>query len=106
MGDEEGDEPITHREYPGGRVGLGARVIKMQEEDAVIIEEINHGYINDGYDEYLYEDNGLTKEELQESTEVTCCMMDCIWYVIFRFCSRCDQIEESSAGRDFDETGR
>ena len=29
---------------------------------------------------------GLTKEELQESTEVTCCMMDCIWYVIFRFC--------------------
>jgi len=105
MGDEEGDEPIANREYPGGRVGLGARVIKMQEEDAVIIEEINHGYINDGYDEYLYEDNGLTKEELQESTEVTCCMMDCIWYVIFRFC-RCDQIEEMSAGRDFDETDR
>ena len=29
MGDEEGDEPITNREYPGGRVGLGARVIKV-----------------------------------------------------------------------------
>jgi len=104
MGDEE--ENDLAREYPGGRVGLGARVIKMQEEDAVIIEEINHGYINDGYDDYLYEDSPLTKEELQDSTEVTCCMMDCIWYVIFRFCSRCDQIEEASAGRDFDETGR
>ena len=30
----------------------------MQEEDAVIIEEINHGFINDGYDQYLYEDSG------------------------------------------------
>ena len=29
MGDEEGDEPIANREYPGGRVGLGARVIKV-----------------------------------------------------------------------------
>ena len=31
---------------------------QMQEEDAVIIEEINHGYLNDGYDECLYEDDG------------------------------------------------
>ena len=30
MGDEEGDEPITNKEYPGGRVGLGARVIKVR----------------------------------------------------------------------------
>ena len=33
-------------------------LFQMQEEDAVIIEEINHGYLNDGYDEYLYEDDG------------------------------------------------
>lgn len=106
MGDEEESDNVQNKEYPGGRVGLGARIIKMQEEDAVIIEEINHGFINDGYDQYLYEDSALTKAEQRESGGLTCCMMDCIWYVIFRFCSRCDQIEEASAGKDFGETGR
>ena len=41
----------------GGRVGLNCRIIR--EEDKVIVEEINHGFINDGYDDYLYEDTGL-----------------------------------------------
>ena len=56
MGDEEETEDIKGKEYPGGRVGLNCRVIR--EEDKVVVEEINHGYINDGYDQYLYEDNG------------------------------------------------
>ena len=30
----------------------------IREEDKVVVEEINHGFINDGYDQYLYEDNG------------------------------------------------
>ena len=57
MGDEEeNDDNIVGKEYPGGRVGLNCRVIK--EEDKVIVEEINHGFINDGYDDVLYEANG------------------------------------------------
>ena len=56
MGDEEETEDIKGKEYPGGRVGLNCRVIR--EEDKVVVEEINHGFINDGYDQYLYEDNG------------------------------------------------
>ena len=57
MGDEEEDnDNIVGKEYPGGRVGLNCRVIK--EEDKVTIEEINHGFINDGYDDVLYEANG------------------------------------------------
>ena len=43
--------------WSGGRVGLNCRIIR--EEDKVIVEEINHGFINDGYDDYLYEDTGL-----------------------------------------------
>ena len=56
MGDEEENDDIVGKEYPGGRVGLNCRVIK--EPDQVVVEEINHGFINDGYDDYLYEDNG------------------------------------------------
>ena len=56
MADEEETEDIKGKEYPGGRVGLNCRVIR--EEDKVVVEEINHGFINDGYDQYLYEDNG------------------------------------------------
>ena len=56
MGDEEENDDIVGKEYPGGRVGLNCRIIK--EEDKVIVEEINHGFVNDGYDDYLYEDNG------------------------------------------------
>ena len=60
MGDEEeNDDNIVGKEYPGGRVGLNCRVIK--EEDKVIVEEINHGFINDGYDDVLYEANGENK---------------------------------------------
>ena len=29
MGDDEEDDTYTHKEYPGGRVGLGARIIKV-----------------------------------------------------------------------------
>jgi len=104
MGDEEENDDIVGKEYPGGRVGLNCRVIR--EEDKVIVEEINHGFINDGYDDYLYEDTGLSKKEQEESPGVTCCIMDAVWYVIFRFCSRCDAIEEANAGRDFGENGR
>ena len=56
MGDEEENDDIVGKEYPGGRVGLNCRIIK--EEDKVIVEEINHGFVNDGYDDYLYEDEG------------------------------------------------
>ena len=56
MADE--DENDLEKEYPGGRVGQNARIIKDKEKDIVIIEEINHGFINDGYDKYLYEDEG------------------------------------------------
>ena len=56
MGDEEETDDIVGKEYPGGRVGLNCRIIK--EEDKVIVEEINHGFVNDGYDDYLYEDEG------------------------------------------------
>ena len=105
MGDEEENDDIVGKEYPGGRVGLNCRIIK--EEDKVIVEEINHGFVNDGYDDYLYEDNGnisvfiapylslyfhlhlltgLSKKEQEESGGVTCCIMDAVWYVIFRFC--------------------
>jgi len=104
MADEEETEDIKGKEYPGGRVGLNCRVIR--EEDKVVVEEINHGFINDGYDQYLYEDNGLSKKEQEESSGVTCCIMDAVWYVIFRFCSRCDAIEEANAGRDFGDCGR
>jgi len=106
MSDDPEAENEHEKEYPGGRVGTNARIIKDKENDAVIIEEINHGYLNDGYDKFLYEDEGLSKTEQEESHEVTCCVMDCIWYVIFRFCSRCDQIEEANAGRDFGDCGR
>lgn len=58
MGDEEDEGNIVGKEYPGGRVGLNCRVIK--EEEKVVVEEINHGFINDGYDDYLYEDSGTT----------------------------------------------
>jgi len=104
MGDEEDEGNIVGKEYPGGRVGLNCRVIK--EEEKVVVEEINHGFINDGYDDYLYEDSGLSKKDQEDSRGVTCCIMDAVWYVIFRFCSRCDQIEEANAGRDFGDTGR
>ena len=57
MADE--DENDLEKEYPGGRVGQNARIIKDKEKDIVIIEEINHGFINDGYDKYLYEDEGI-----------------------------------------------
>ena len=57
MGDEEDEGNIVGKEYPGGRVGLNCRVIK--EEEKVVVEEINHGFINDGYDDYLYEDSGI-----------------------------------------------
>ena len=29
---------------------------------------------------------GLSKKEQEESSGVTCCIMDAVWYVIFRFC--------------------
>ena len=102
MADDPDAENDQEKEYPGGRVGLNARIIKDKESDTVVIQEIRHGHINDGYDKYLYEDEGrsskfrgqktdfflvgLTKDEQEESREVTCCVMDCIWYVIFRFC--------------------
>ena len=56
MADEEENE--HEKEYPGGRVGINARIIKDKENDTVIIEEINHGHLNDGYDKFLYEDEG------------------------------------------------
>ena len=56
MADEEENE--HEKEYPGGRVGINARIIKDKENEVVIIEEINHGYLNDGYDKFLYEDEG------------------------------------------------
>ena len=56
MADEEENE--HEKEYPGGRVGIKARIIKDKENDTVIIEEINHGHLNDGYDKFLYEDEG------------------------------------------------
>ena len=59
MGDEEDEGNIVGKEYPGGRVGLNCRVIK--EEEKVVVEEINHGFINDGYDDYLYEDSGIER---------------------------------------------
>ena len=40
-------------------MGLNARVIRDKENERVIIEEINHGYLNDGYDDFLYEDEGI-----------------------------------------------
>jgi len=104
MGDEEENDDIVGKEYPGGRVGLNCRIIK--EEDKVIVEEINHGFVNDGYDDYLYEDEGLSKKQQEDGGGVTCCIMDAVWYVIFRFCSRCDAIEEANAGRDFGDCGR
>ena len=58
MADDPEAENENEKEYPGGRVGLNARVIKDKENDVVIIEEINHGYLNDGYDKFLYEDEG------------------------------------------------
>ena len=61
MADEEENE--HEKEYPGGRVGINARIIKDKENDAVIIEEINHGYLNDGYDKFLYEDEGTMFKE-------------------------------------------
>ena len=65
MADDPEAENENEKEYPGGRVGLNARIIKDKENDVVIIEEINHGYLNDGYDKFLYEDEGL-------NTDVTC----------------------------------
>ena len=29
---------------------------------------------------------GLSKKEQEESSSVSCCIMDAVWYVIFRFC--------------------
>ena len=72
MGDEEENDDIVGKEYPGGRVGLNCRVIK--EPDQVVVEEINHGFINDGYDDYLYEDNGDYPLELSTNLhEVSQC---------------------------------
>ena len=67
MADDPEAENENEKEYPGGRVGLNARVIKDKENDVVIIEEINHGYLNDGYDKFLYEDEGtkLATSELK-----------------------------------------
>ena len=67
MGDEEENDDIVGKEYPGGRVGLNCRVIK--EPDQVVVEEINHGFINDGYDDYLYEDNGDYPLELSTNLQ-------------------------------------
>ena len=63
MADDPEAENEHEKEYPGGRVGLNARIIKDKENDAVIIEEINHGYLNDGYDNFLYEDEGTKSTE-------------------------------------------
>ena len=71
MGDEEeNDDNIVGKEYPGGRVGLNCRVIK--EEDKVIVEEINHGFINDGYDDVLYEANGENKNPFKLLDNLNC----------------------------------
>ena len=59
MADDNEGENEQDKEYPGGRVGLNARIIKNKEDETVIIEEINHGFLNDGYDKYLYEDEGM-----------------------------------------------
>ena len=73
MGDEEDEGNIVGKEYPGGRVGLNCRVIK--EEEKVVVEEINHGFINDGYDDYLYEDSGIRNSKVRAN-------ISGVWWII------------------------